>query len=253
MQSVFVDINNDGVKEYKLHAHGYKTLKIEDSVLESNITPVTLEADDATSSLVLKAIESDGTDVVRDADKYFICKEFGLTNLVSKEKNVTSVDVIFLEQGYMLVHVTNGLVCVNAKSKSGESTTLAVFCGNNFSSAIDMNEIKWTDANNLLSYIMGIDKGYYSRFPYEFQHSLIIGGSTGSFSFYFKELFDKIRDLSLGWVATIKNEALAKEQSRTLNNFMNSVSADDDDFSEDSDYDEDDDDDGDDGDLEGEL
>jgi hypothetical protein len=253
MQSVFVDVNNDGIKEFNLRGHGYKTLKIEDSVLESNLTPVVLEADDSTSSLVLKAIESDGTDVVKDAHKYFICKEFGLTNLVSKEKNVSNVDVIFLEKGYMLVHVTNGLVCVNATNKSGESTPLAVFCGDNFSSAIDMNEIKWTDANNLLSYITGMEKDYYSRFPYEFQHSLILGGSTGTFSFYFKEIFAKVRDLSLGWVATARQEALAKEQSKTLNNFMNSVGTDTDEYDEDSDYDEFEDEDDDDDDLVGEL
>ena len=252
MQSVFVDINSDGIKEYGLKSHGYKTLKIEDSVLESNLTPVILEADDATSSLVLKAIESDGTDPVKNAHKYFICKEFGLTNLVSKDKNVANVDIIFLEKGYMLVHVTNGLVCVNATNKSGESTPLAVFCGDNFSSAIDINEIKWTDANNLLSYITGMGKDYYSRFPYEFQHTLILGGSTGSFSFYFKELFVKVRDLSLGWVATVKQEALAKEQSKTINAFLDSMDSTDDDFSEDGDCDEDDDEDDID-DLEGEL
>ena len=208
MSTLFI-ANEGFLREYtRERALGYKKLVIADDVeITSPVKIVTGGTEgNVTLNIVVDNSPSEGEDTY-----LILCKEFGLHS----SKCRADITVLFCDEGYMFVELKAGGLLANL-----DNQLLMPYVGDDSNlPRVVKEDIKWVDAEHLLSFMKYMDiKG---RFPYDVEWVFSVSGEKESFSI--KPDKENSTDISLGYIGayvmTQENKAdakKAKKLSKTL-------------------------------------
>lgn len=236
MKKMFLSDSEFQHEIQRSRAKGHKSLSIDNEVESFSYIDMKTEDD------VLKVCSAGEVDENEEEVYTILCKEFGLVGY-RKDKFKSTVSVIFLDNGYMLVTLhKGGLVC----RLDGKLMMPSV--GVDSLPSFNEDDVYWVDAECLLGYSKFMEEK--GRFIYDFEFMFVLGGDNTAdlHSFSFKHLNEDDIDLSLGLFAQHLQRVQNKKDMKAARNLMKMVaeaqSNIEEDFFEDDDEDDEDEDDG---------
>ena len=192
-------IGKDSVTRGK--AKGYKALSVD---AETNDTVKIRTKDNDT--LEIYKVEEEESD---EFSYLILCNEFGLLGLDKDFKS--KIDVMFLDDGYMLIELKKGhCVCLNDDGMQMFSTEEVVPQIKEHMNG--STNILWVDESYLLSYLTNENITEKYLFVFDVIFSLVLGGtvvikdsySKGTEQFEINVDEDNTIDISLGYIAKYK-------------------------------------------------
>ena len=192
-------IGKDSVTREK--AKGYKALSVD---AETNDTVKIRTKDNDT--LEIYKVEEEESD---EFSYLILCNEFGLLGLDKDFKS--KIDVMFLDDGYMLIELKKGhCVCLNDDGMQMFSTEEIVPQIKEHMNG--STNILWIDESYLLSYLTNENITEKYLFVFDVIFSLVLGGtvvikdsySKGTEQFEINVDEDNTIDISLGYIAKYK-------------------------------------------------
>lgn len=230
MKTMFIsDISLENFSNRTLtreRAKGYKNLVIDDDVNSQDYVEIVSKD----NNLVMKKVNPDENDA---EEVYMILtKEFGLFGGIK-----STVDIIHLDNGYMLVTLYKGALVITLDGKP----CIPNVAQKNFPD-FTMNEVFWVNQEYLLSYSKYYgDKGF---FLYDFILQAEVSGAVknNNSSFTYRRLEAQDKDISLGAYALYLQKKETKAKLKSIKNLNNAIShSDNDEFEDEEDEFEDDD------------
>ena len=192
-------IGKDSVTREK--AKGYKALSV-DAKTNDNVKIRTKDND----TLEIYKVEEEESD---EFSYLILCNEFGLLGLDKDFKS--KIDVMFLDDGYMLIELKKGhCVCLNDDGMQMFSTEEIVPQIKEHMNG--STNILWVDESYLLSYLTNENITEKYLFVFDVIFSLVLGGtvvikdsySKGTEQFEINVDEDNTIDISLGYIAKYK-------------------------------------------------
>jgi len=197
-------------REYmRTGCHGYRSIIFDESVELGQA--VGIVSDDDTLRVV-----PTGEKPVEGTEYVFMTKEFGVYNDMLK----ADISVIFCDDGWMLVTLHSGSFILSHEdglvqpSVNLDCASVPPVC---------TSDILWVDADTLLSGKAHFGSELHSRYCYDFEFFLTVSGSyqNGLRHFNCKYSRDRYIDLSRGYIATVEEAILRKEERRKAQMFAN--------------------------------
>ena len=252
MQQIFVNCvgkDFEAQKSYsRSRAKGYQNLVFDEAVEMFSAIEVVTEG----NNLKVNAVEHNPN----EEDHYVIlCKEFGLVGY--KEKFWAGINVLYLDNGYMLITLYDGGLIIKMEGEDGKVELQMPLVGTETHPAVHEEDIEWFDEERMLSYTLASSDPLVKRFPYdyEFDYSMRGGKVGGMCSMEFKVNSDNYSDISLGAIAAYEQSEAFKAEAKRAKEMMSKVTSatskstnqdddwdDDDEDESDDDWDDDDDD-----------
>ena len=140
-----------------------------------------------------------------------LCKEFGILTL--KKEEPANVNIIFCDNGYMLVTLLSGCIFANLPEMIAPIFTYEDKTKSPSFAQSAMSQVLWVDADTLMSYATYM--GDAGKFMYDFEFSFELEGSVvdGTRKFNWKHIKESDIDISLGYFAQFLQEKDTKERA----------------------------------------
>lgn len=187
-------------------AKGYKSLVVDDAVeVAKPIKTSTFTDENGVSHL--KITKSDEPINENQMEYMFLVKEIGA---VPTEAKATELEIIFLDNGWMLVTLKKGAIAV----KLNDNVTIPTL-NYTLSNKITVDTIKWLNLEDFVSTSMSYNK--YNKidvdgiFVYDYIYNMCVR-STLPVSNGVTYTYYSINDISLGTIALYQQNKAAKER-----------------------------------------
>lgn len=201
----FADKDFDKVFTRK-RAKGYKSLVVDDNVEIAKPVVATTYEDEAGVSH-LKITKSDEPVDEKQMEYMFLVREIGA---VPTEAKATELEIIFLDNGWMLVTLKKGAAAI----KLNDTVTIPTL-NYNLSNKVVVSTIKWLNTEDLISVSMSYNKtnntDLEGTFVYDYIYNMCVR-STLPTSNGVTYTFYSITDISLGAIALYQQNKARKEQ-----------------------------------------
>lgn len=183
-------------------ANGYK--KVEFSKDLNVPCMVSIESKDLDSdqpTLFIKPISKEE----KEPEQYMIlCKEIGFVGYNADFSN--NISVMFCDNDYMLVTLHKGMFVL----QDNESTLKVFTVGVKDIPQVELNNILWKNAKDLISFVRYIDKKADFIYDFDFAFKVKGGKHLNMDSFSVKHIDEDDRDISLG-AFVVLNETVDKK------------------------------------------
>lgn len=189
-------------------SHGYRKAVIDESLtIGSVIETVTDE-----NTLVYR--KTDGEFELGKDKLTFVCKTFGVT-----KDTPAKVSIVFCDNKDMIVTLHEGAIICMVNDKMVQPSV-----GNIQTTSPVASEVLWLDQDTFLSMKNYFGDEYHNKYWQDFEYFFTVQGGidkVGCESFKLKKHNDEYVDLSLGYVATMKEQDEIHKQKREAEKIAN--------------------------------
>lgn len=221
-------------------ALGVQNIKINNDVQRGDEVEYIYQETENGRDMVIAKTENVQLDETGEPIYTFITKEFGLFGFEKGFKSL--IEVKFCDEGTMIITLIAGSIVIRP---DGNIIKASRAVGDSSVPNCKSDEILWINAEKLIQYVGYLAK-FASRYPYDYEYYMEIGGSYEGHleSFKIREVHEA-NDISYGALAVVEAKEKRKEDAKqarkavrllsSYNNNHTSNNSDDFDFDDDED------------------